>query len=66
MSVDLRSNSAFMQFAVLTPQGENLYVGTNWAGNLPSGGDYLVRVGLARAEAQRDGAGGFNLTVAIR
>lgn len=66
MSVNLRSNSTFMQVAVLSPQGETLYVGTNWTGSLPSRGDYLVRVGLVRAEARRDGAGGFQLTVGIR
>lgn len=66
MTVNLRSNSTFMQFAVLNPQGETLYVGTNWTGTLPSNGDYRVRVGLVRAEARRNGAGGFNLTVGIR
>jgi uncharacterized protein YraI len=66
MTVDLRSNSTFMQAAVLSPQGETLSVGTNWTGNLPSSGDYLVRVGLVRAEARRDGAGGFKLTVGVR
>lgn len=66
MTVDLRSNSTYMQVAVLSPQGETLYVGTNWTGSLPIRGDYLVRVGLVRAEARRDGAGGFQLTVGIR
>jgi uncharacterized protein YraI len=66
MTADLRSNSTYMQVAVLSPQGETLYVGTNWTGRLPSNGDYLVRVGLVRAEASREGAGGFQLTVGIR
>ncbi|MEP0871495.1 SH3 domain-containing protein [Trichocoleus desertorum AS-A10] len=66
MTVDLRSNTTFMQVAVLSPQGETLYVGTNWTGNLPSNGDYLVRVGLVRAEARRDGAGGFKLNIGVR
>lgn len=66
MTVNLRSNSSFMQFAVFNPQGETLYVGTNWSGTLPGNGDYLIRVGLVRAEARRNGAGGFKLTVGIR
>ncbi len=65
MTVNLDSNSSFMQLAVLNPQGDTLYVGTNWTGKLPSKGDYLVRVGLVRAEARRNGAGGFKLTVEI-
>jgi len=66
MAVNLRSNSSFMQFSVISPQGQTLYVGTNWTGVLPTSGDYLLRVGLVRAEARRNGAGGFKLTVGIR
>lgn len=66
MTVNLRSNSSFMQVAVFSPQGETLSVGTNWTGTLPSSGDYLVRVLLVRAEARRNGAGGFQLTVGVR
>lgn len=66
MMVNLQSNSSFMQIAIINPQGNTMHVGTNWTGVLPSNGDYRVRVGLVRAEAQRDGAGGFRLTVGIR
>ncbi len=66
MTVNLRSNSSFMQFAVISPAGETVYVGTNWVGTLSSNGDYSVRVGLVRAEARRNGAGGFKLTVGIQ
>ena len=66
MTVNLRSNSSFMQAVVFSPQGETLFVGTNWTGTLPSTGDYKVRVLLVRAEARRNGAGGFQATVGIR
>ena len=66
MTVDLHGNSNFLQVAVFNPQGETVYVGTNWTGMLPRSGDYLVRVGLVRAEARRNGIGDFSLTLGIR
>lgn len=66
MTVNLRSNSSFMEAVVFSPQGETLSVGTNWTGTLPSSGDYKVRVLLVRAEARRNGTGDFRLTIGIR
>lgn len=67
MTVNLRSNNSFMEFVIFNPRGETIHVGsTSWSGLLPTNGDYKVRVLLVRAEARRNGAGGFNLTVSIR
>ena len=66
MVVFLNSDSRFMEAAIISPRGATLYVGADWRGRLPNSGDYIVRVGLVRAEARRNGTGNFRLTLQIR
>ena len=72
MRVQMATKKTFLSFNVLPPHSdEALVVGQNqadpqqWAGTLPTDGDYRLRVSLVRAEARRGGKATFVCTVSI-
>ncbi len=66
MTIRLDGNTTFLQVGMIPPNGEAVIVGSTWSGILPRNGDYILRVGLVRAEARRGGSGNYTLTVTIR
>ena len=60
MSVKLNSSNTFLYFNVLRGSGDGEIVAddareiTEWSGELPDNGTYVVRVFLVRAEARRN------------
>jgi hypothetical protein len=66
MAIFVSGDNRFLEAAVISPRGATLYVGTDWRGRLPNSGDYIVRIGLVRAEARRNGVGNFRLTLQVR
>jgi hypothetical protein len=70
MDVNLQTSNASNYFNVLPPGSETaLFVGStsgnHWSGNLPSDGDYRIRVYLMRNAARRNEGANYTLTVGI-
>ena len=69
MTVKLSSLNTYTMFSILRPNGENLEGASqvlDHAGRLPESGDYVIRVGMMRAEARRKGsASDYVLTISI-
>jgi len=68
MTVSLTSGSPFLLMGLYAPNGEALCVETcngQWTGMLPHMGDYIIRVGLGRAEARRQGRARYTLNVSL-
>src|SRR5437868_14377151 len=56
ISAKLTSNNTFTVLTIFMPGGDNLEDATEmdeFSGELPSSGDYVIRVGMMRAEARR-------------
>jgi hypothetical protein len=56
ISVKLNSKNTFTVLTIFTPDGDNLEGATEmdeFSGELPTSGDYVIRVGMMRAEARR-------------
>lgn len=76
MSVALKSRSTSLYFNILP--GENKGTGealnaeprpvevTNWSGELPGDGEYIIRVYQVRATARRGATAAYSLTVSIK
>lgn len=76
MSVALKSRSTSVYFNILP--GENKDTGealnaeprpvevTNWSGELPGDGEYIIRVYQVRATARRGATAAYSLTVSIK
>lgn len=59
MTVKLTSSNTFLYLNILNPDtgeviNDEARETTNWSGNLPSNGDYIIEVYLVRAEARRN------------
>jgi hypothetical protein len=71
MSVSLKTSNDANYFNVLPPgsAGEAIFVGSTsgneWAGQLPSDGDYTVRLYLMRSAARRNEVANYTLTVGV-
>ena len=70
MEVSLETDNPSVYFAVFrmeAGEAQEMDVNdqTSWSGVLPKNGDYVVRVYLFKAEAQRNGKAGFNLRLSI-
>ena len=70
ISVKLNSRNTFTVLTIFTPDGENLEGATEteeFSGELPSPGDYVIRVGMMRAEARRKNSmANYSLRVSVR
>ena len=70
LNVRLRSPNSFSVFTVFLPNGDNLDGAAQvdqFTGELPMSGNYVVRVGMMRAEARRRGSvSNYSLTISIR
>ena len=70
LDVKVRSANTYTVFTVFQPGGDNLEGATQmdeFSGELPTSGDYVVRVAMMRAGARRPGAvSNFSLTISIR
>ncbi|HEX2639958.1 MAG TPA: hypothetical protein VHL50_05275 [Pyrinomonadaceae bacterium] len=70
LELDLRSTHTYAVFSVLRPDGDNLEDAAerdNFIGELPTSGDYVIRVGMMRSGARRPGSvSNFTLTISIR
>lgn len=70
MSVDLKSNKGGNSFNVLPPGSEAAIaigdtLGNKWTGQLPTDGEYRIRVFLNRSAARRNETAKYTLTVGI-
>jgi hypothetical protein len=69
MSVILDSASPNLEFVIFDKNMENLDGATgalDWSGELPSSGNYTIRVLFPRADARRGASGNFTLMIEIR
>jgi hypothetical protein len=70
VDVRLTSPDTFSVFTIFMPNGDNLEGATQmdeFGGELPVSGDYVIRVGMMRAEARRRGSvSNYSLTVSIK
>lgn len=70
LDVKVSSKNTYTVFTVFQPAGDNLEGATEmdeFSGQLPTSGDYVVRVAMMRAGARRPGAvSNFSLTVSIK
>jgi hypothetical protein len=69
-SVLLKSRNTSPVLTIFTPHGDNLEGATQtdaFSGELPSTGDYVIRVGMMRAEARRkNSSAAYTLRISIR
>jgi hypothetical protein len=71
MSVKLKTSNLSNYFNVLPPDSKDVAIfvgssgGSEWAGSLPTDGEYTVRVYLMRNAARRNEAANYTLTVGI-
>jgi hypothetical protein len=68
LTVRLTTPSRFLTMAVYGPNDNEICVdtcGERWSGAIARPGDYIVRVGLARAEARRNRPARFQLRVTL-
>jgi hypothetical protein len=68
LSVRLTGATRYLQMGIYTPDGAALCVETcdrQWTGQLPHAGDYIVRIGLVRAEARRQGRASYTVHLAL-
>jgi hypothetical protein len=70
LDVKVRSANTYTVFTVFQPGGDNLEGAAQmdeFSGELPTSGDYVVRVAMMRAGARRPGAvSNFSLTISIK
>ena len=70
LDVKVSSRNTYTVFTVFQPGGDNLDGASEmdeFSGELPTSGDYVVRVAMMRAGARRPGAvSNFSLTISIR
>ena len=70
ISVKLNSRNTFTVLTIFKPNGDNLEGAAEreeFTGELPVSGDYVIRVGMMRAEARRPkSAAGYSLRITIR
>ena len=70
LSVKLRSPNTYSVFTIFIPGGDNLEGAAEmdeFAGELPASGDYVIRVGMMRAEARRRGSvSNYSLSISIK
>lgn len=70
ISVSLKSPNTSTIFSIFLPDGSNLEGATqmdSFTGELPLSGDYVIRVGMMRAEARRRGSvSSYSLSIKIR
>jgi hypothetical protein len=70
ISVKLNSRNAFAVLTIFTPGGNNLEGATEmdeFTGELPATGDYIIRVGMMRAEAiLKKSLANFSLRSSVR
>jgi hypothetical protein len=68
LTVRMTTTSRFLTMAVYGPNEKEICVetcGERWSGRITGPGDYVVRVGLARAEARRNRPARFQLRVTL-
>ena len=70
ISVKLNSRNTFAVLTIFTPDADNLEGATEtdeFSGELPATGDYVIRVGMMRAEARRKNSlAVFSLRISVR
>ena len=70
ISVELSSSNGFSVLSIFQPNGDNLNgaAQTNkFIGELPSSGNYVIRVGMMRAQARRRGSSSrYTLAISVR
>ena len=70
ISVKLNSRNIFAVLTIFTPDGDNLEGATEtdeFSGELPASGDYVIRVGMMRAEARRKNSiANYSLRISVR
>src|SRR5690349_1615184 len=69
LAVRLKSANTYTVFTVIQPGGDNLEGATEtdeFSGDLPTSGDYVVRVLMMRAGARRPGSvANYSLTISV-
>jgi hypothetical protein len=69
ISLKLASMNTYTMFSIFQPDGQNLAGAAqvvNFGGRLPATGDFVIRVAMMRAEAQRKrSASDYSITVSI-
>ena len=68
LAVRMTTTSRFLTMAVYGPDKTEICVetcGERWSGTITRPGDYIVRVGLARAEARRNRPARFQLRLTL-
>jgi hypothetical protein len=68
LTVRMTTTSRFLTMAVYRPDEKEICVetcGERWSGTITSPGDYIVRLGLARAEARRNRPARFQVRVTL-
>lgn len=70
ISVRLNSGNTFAVLTIFTPEGDNLEGATEtdeFSGELPASGDYVIRVGMMRADARRrNSIANYSLRISVR
>ena len=70
LNVRLRSPNTFSVLSVFLPNGDNLEGALQvdqFSGELPVSGNYVIRIGMMRAQARRRGSvSNYSLTISIR
>lgn len=70
IDVRLRSPNTFSVFTIFLPNGDDLDGATQtneFTGELPVSGNYVIRVGMMRAEARRRGSvSNYSLTISVK
>jgi hypothetical protein len=70
ISVKLNSRNTFTVLAIFTPDGDDLEGAMqtrDFNGELPVNGDYVIRVGMMRAEARRKNSiSNFRVRISVR
>ncbi|MGH7784393.1 MAG: DNA breaking-rejoining protein [Candidatus Binatia bacterium] len=68
MSVKLNTASSYVSFVVFDGRMQNVEGATeqtDWSGELPSNGNYTIRVLLPRSAARRRASAGYSLRISI-
>ena len=70
LSAKLISRNGFTVLTIFTPDGSNLEGAAQmdeFSGELPASGDYVIRVGMMRAEARRKNSiSNFSVRISVR
>jgi hypothetical protein len=70
VSVKLKSRNTFTVLTIFTPDSGNLEGATQtdeFSGELPTTGDYVIRIGMMRAEARRKNSqADYSLQISVR